>query len=260
METITFFAPKGGTGRTTAVMTTAAGLIELGHRVGVLDLTHQARWPVGQTDISQWEDSMVASGISATELMTAPGWDRDSISQACGRFVEAGCSRILIDTPKTINGIVSDFITSCSLTVMPFISYHEASWISDWSFSSKFPSTQVYGLATGLTGTAAEKAIHRKAFYGAPLLNTELEHSELFPRQLLTGSLFKPRTCSREADYPAIEIGRARASALALAKELDALLVGRWLAAYPTQRPIATGHPFAHVQALCAASPEAFSW
>ena len=43
MHIITFFAPKDGSGRTTALMTAAAGLIEAEHHVGVLDMTEQAR-------------------------------------------------------------------------------------------------------------------------------------------------------------------------------------------------------------------------
>jgi hypothetical protein len=93
MHTITFFAPKGGTGRTTAIVAVAAALIDMGHRVGVLDLTEQARWPFGPSDISRWEDSMVTSGISAEALTTAPGWDRQSVARAFERFADVGWPR-----------------------------------------------------------------------------------------------------------------------------------------------------------------------
>lgn len=64
MYLVTFFAPKGGSGRTTSLMTAAAGLIEAGHHVGVLDMTEQARTSsrIGQSDIMLWEDSMVQIG------------------------------------------------------------------------------------------------------------------------------------------------------------------------------------------------------
>jgi hypothetical protein len=78
----------------------AAAVIDMGHRIGVLDLTEQARWPsrFGPSDISRWEDSMVTSGISAEALTTAPGWDRQSVARAVERFADMGCTRVLMDT------------------------------------------------------------------------------------------------------------------------------------------------------------------
>jgi cellulose biosynthesis protein BcsQ len=41
MFTFTFFAPKGGAGRTTAVMAAASGLVALGKCVTVIDMSVQ---------------------------------------------------------------------------------------------------------------------------------------------------------------------------------------------------------------------------
>lgn len=43
MNLITIFNPKGGTGKTTAVMALASGYIEAGDRVAVLDVSEPDR-------------------------------------------------------------------------------------------------------------------------------------------------------------------------------------------------------------------------
>lgn len=259
MHIITFFAPKGGSGRTTALMTAAAGLIEAGHRVGVLDMTEQARTAarIGQSFITQWEDSMVKSGIGAQELTTIPAWNDVTRHRAFVSFSEAGCTRVLVDTPKTPSDLIMDMLQRSDVTVMPFTSYMEATFISQWSFATKIPNKKVFGLATGLTGSPAEQDIHRKAFLGAPLLRSELEHSSLYPDQLTHGSIFR-MTRQQQASVGTTTLHRAQTTAFALAEELNQLL--RWPTprSYSAQQPLATGSQFAHFHALRDASPGMF--
>lgn len=259
MHIITFFAPKGGSGRTTALMTAAAALIEAGHRVGVLDMTEQARTAsrIGKSFITQWEDSMVKSGISAEELTTIPAWDEETRQRAMMHFAHSGCTRVLVDTPKIPNDLVVEMLHRSDVTVMPFTSYMEATFISEWSFTTKIPNKKVFGLPTGLTGSAEEQDIHRKAFLGAPLLNAELEHNDIYPNQLTTGSIFK-MTRQQQASVDTTALHHAQTTAFALAEELNQLL--RWPTprSYATQQLLATGSQFAHFHALRNARPGVF--
>jgi VirC1 protein len=258
MHTITFFAPKGGTGRTTAIVAVAAALIDMGHRVGVLDLTEQARWPFGPSDISRWEDSMVTSGIGAEALTTAPGWDRQSVARAFERFADIGCTRVLVDTSRDHSDLTEDVINQSDLVILPFVSCLEAQVISDWGFTARYPQARAFGLATGLVETPAQIAFHRRAFFGMPLLNTGLLHTHLFELQVPEGSLYLRKANPDEPEESEEHIARACANATALAQELDALLTRQSRVVYLTQRPLATGHHFAHVQALKALSPGLF--
>lgn len=260
MKTIIFFAPKGGSGGTTAVMTAAAAFIEAGHKVGVLDITGEAANAARgeETLITRWEDSMLASGISADSLTTAPAWDNQSCRNAWQHFKDMGCTRILIDTPKTPSDFVLAQLDRSDLIVMPFISYCEATWISHWTNTNECSRGTMYGLAMGLTGPEEHQAIHRKALYGSPILKTGLHHSDIFASQLMQGSLYKMTAGSGPLDYSEAELLSARSSATALAKELDTRARARTIKGYSINDGLATGHPFAHLQVLRALSPEAF--
>ena len=260
MKTITFFAPKGGSGRTTAVMTTAAALIEAGHRVGVLDMTEQALTAArgGTTFITQWEDAMVASGISAEELTTAPAWDHNSLMVARDHFANAGCTRVLVDTPKKFSDLIKNLFFTSDLIVMPFTSCTEATWISDWTSSNLCLSAAMYGLAMGLTGSEERQAIHRKALHGSPMLKHGLPHIDIFSSQLINGSLYKMTAGHGALPYDETDLVRARASSTALVKELNTRINAKGQMGYPVTEPLAIGHPFAHLHALRALSPEAF--
>lgn len=260
MHTITFFAPKGGAGRTTAVMATASAFIEQGHRVGVLDMTGQARLSpsVGRSFIEEWRDSMIASGVSAEDLTTDVAWDRKSLRRAEDHFISRDCTRVLVDTPKAPNDLVEYMFMHGDLTVMPFTGYVEASWIGNWIATHFCPASIMFGLATGLTGTDEQQAVQREALHGSPILKHGLPHSEVFANQLVDGSFYKLKAGTRPSDYTEAELLHARSAATALTKELNTRINARSVRGYPMREPLATGHPFAHLEVLRATSPEAF--
>lgn len=260
MKTIIFFAPKGGSGRTTAVMTAAAAFIEAGHKVGVLDITGEAANAARgeETLITRWKDSMVASGISAEALTTAPAWDHNSYMTARHHFNFMGCTVLLVDTPVQPSDFIRNLFYSVNLIVMPFTSDSAATWISHWTDMNLCSRAKMFGLAMGLTGSEEHQAVHRKALYGSPILKTGLPHSDIFASQLMQGSLYKMIAGSGPLDYSEAELLSARSSATALAKELDTRARARTIKGYSINDGLATGHPFAHLQILRALSPEAF--
>lgn len=260
MHTIIFFAPKGGTGRTTAVMATASAFIEAGHQVGVIDMTEEARRSpkLGQSYIRQWQASMLASGVEQDQLVTASAWDFDSFHSAKEQFHAAGCTRILIDTPKAPNRLVHYALLDSDLVVMPFTGYFEATWISHWVTSNLCPIRNMIGLATGLTGTDSHQAVFKSALHGLPILKNSLPRSDVFERQLIDGSFYQLEAVSGAGAYTESDLLSARSAATGLIEELNRLVKTRNLRKYPLGEQLATGHPLAHLKALHAQSPEAF--
>lgn len=260
MHTIIFFAPKGGAGRTTAVMATASAFIASGHRVGVIDMTEEARRSpkLGQSFIRQWQASMLASGIRPDQLVTASAWDFDSSHHARQQFLDAGCTRVLIDTPKATNRFVDCAMLESDLVIMPFIGCFEATWISHWVQSNLCPVRKMIGLATGLTGTDEHQVVLKRALYGLPILKNSLPLSDVFERQLLDGSFYQLEAGSGAGAYTEADLLSAKFAATKLVEELDRLLKNPNLRKYPRREQLATGHPLAHLKALHAQSPEAF--
>lgn len=260
MHTIIFFAPKGGSGRTTSVMATASAFIASGHRVGVIDMTEEARRSpkLGQSFIRQWHASMLASGIGSDQLVTASAWDFDNFHNVKQQFLDAGCTRILIDTPKATNRLIDYAMLDSDLIVMPFISYFEAAWISHWVTSNLCPIRKMIGLATGLTGTDEHQAVSKNALYGLPILKNSLPRSDVFERQLLDGSFYQLEAGSGAEAYAEGDLLTARSAATKLVEELNRLVKISNLRKYARREPLATGHPLAHLQALHAQAPEAF--
>lgn len=261
MRTITFFAPKGGAGRTTAIMTAASALIQAGHRIGVLDMTEQARLPPhrGQSLIAQWYENMLASGIRDDQLYISSAWDQDSVGEERRWFQSFECSHVLIDTPKEPSDLVIQTIQLSQLTVVPFTGYVEASIISDWIRTNYLPGLWRYGLATGLSGPEEQQAVHRDAFYGSFLFKNSLPRSKVFATQLMDGSFYKLKAGPEASGYTEVELRHARQAATAYAKELLKRARLRGFDGYDMKFPLATGYSYAHLDVLREASPEAFN-
>lgn len=260
MHTIIFFAPKGGAGRTTSVMATASAFIASGHRVGVLDMTEEARMApkIGQSVIKQWQACMLASGVSSDQLVTASAWDSDSFYNAKEQFRAAGCTRILIDTPKVPNRLINYAMLDSDLVVMPFTGYFEATWISHWVTTNLCPVRNMIGLATGLTGSDEHQAVFKSALHGLPILKNSLPRRDVFERQLIDGSFYQMEAGSGARAYTEADLLSARSAATKLIEELNRLIKTPNLRKYAREEQLATGHPLAHLQALHALSPEAF--
>lgn len=73
MHTLAFFATKGGAGRATALMTLASGLLSLGKRLLVIDVTDQVGKPSGlpSASVSGFADAREAAvAWQATMMLT----------------------------------------------------------------------------------------------------------------------------------------------------------------------------------------------
>lgn len=258
MQLITFFATKGGSGRTTAMMTTASGLIAAEHSVAVLDLTEQARpgWVFGPSFISQWEDRMVETGARAN-LVTAPAWDHESSAIALERFFRGGFNFVLVDSDKSPTATISSVINQSDLVIVPMRGPHEAAWSSSWFAANRYPRGRTYGLVTGASDRDDER-LARATFIGAPMLNSSLPRLAALDGQMNTGMLHAKRRFTNgvpddeqdECMLVNYDWIAAYTAADTLCAEIQCLLKGQIYPAYSVNRPLASGDTFAQLHAV----------
>lgn len=258
MQLITFFATKGGSGRTTAMMTTASGLIAAGHSVAVLDLTEQARpgWIFGPSFISQWEDRMVETGARAN-LVTAPAWDHETAATALDRFFRDRFDFVLVDTAKSPTATTTSVMNQSDIVIVPMRGPHEAAWSSNWLAANRYPRQRTYGLVTGASDRDDER-LARATFIGAPMLRSSLPRLAALDGQLNTGLLHAKRRFADgipddeqdECMLLSYDWIAAYSAADSLCAEIKSLLKGQTYPAYPVNTPLASGDTFAQLHAV----------
>ncbi|MHA6266487.1 division plane positioning ATPase MipZ [Aliiroseovarius sp. CAU 1755] len=259
MHLITYFAPKGGSGRTTAMMTTASGLVAAGHSVAVLDLTEQARpgWASGVSFISQWEDRMVETGAKADQLVTAPAWDHETAAKALDRFFREKFEYVLVDTAKRPDPISTWIMNQSDLVIVPMRGSHEATWSSNWLAANRYPKHRTYGLVTGASDQNDERWT-RMTFTAGPMLHSSLKWLATIGSQFETGLLHVQRRFDEgvselepnQSLRSRLDWVAAYHAANALCCEIKHLLECQTYPAYVVNAPLATGSTFAHLHAL----------
>lgn len=259
MQLITYFAPKGGTGRTTAMMATASSLVSAGHSVAVLDLTEQARpgWTFGASFISQWEDRMVETGADADQFVTAPAFDDKTAEEALDRFFREGFDYVLVDTARHPDSATAWIMNQSDLVIVPMRSPHDAAWSSQWLSANRHPKKRTYGLVMDPM-TQDDFVLIHAVFTGAPMLNTWLQHLATLGGQFSAGSLHvKPgfdAVCPGGTYDEELILRLDRVSALhaadALCNEIKQLLECQNPSKYSVNIPRAKGGTFAHLQAV----------
>lgn len=259
MHIITYFSPKGGSGRTTATMATASGLILNNHSVAVLDLTEQARAGsvVRDSFISEWEDRMVESGISGEQFMTAPAWDRESAVRALDRFLHDGFDFVLVDTARTPSQLILDMLGKSDLVIVPVTGTHEAAYASAWLAANRHPDGKVFGLTTGIENDG-DKNLTRATFTGAPMMKSDLPRLRTFSSQSVDGDLFAIGF-HRQVDPPIIEYRSladlddqtaATLATISLCREILQLIEAPTRRGYKANVALASGSIFAHLNSL----------
>lgn len=259
MHIITYFCPKGGSGRTTAMMATASGLLLRNYSVAVLDLTEQARAGsvVRNSFISEWEDRMVESGVGGDQFTTVPAWDRESVVRALDRFRHEEFNFVLIDTARTPNPLILDFLGKSELVIVPLTGTHEAAYASAWLTTNRHPEGRVFGLTTGI-GNDSDKELTRASFTGAPMMKSDLPRLRTFGTQSVDGDLFAIGFL-RQVDPPIVEYRshadlddqtEATLATISLCREILHLINVPSRRGYRANAALASGSTFAHLNAL----------
>lgn len=186
---ITFFATKGGAGRTVSLMTLASGLMSLGKRVLVIDVTAdvalRGQFP---TTLQTWEAAVRQSGIAGGTLSVALYDDVTDFSQLLECAQCDGFDFILVDTSKTPTEVSLNAARRSDLVVAPFTGRNEARFVSDGLVEHLGGGTNIVGLITGFRNPAdVQSAIEIFAPY--PVLNTQLSFIPPFDEQITFGSM-----------------------------------------------------------------------
>ncbi len=129
MHTITVFAPKGGSGRTTAVMALAAGFLALGKQVLVQDVTE---YPVRKNAmLRRWFDGMAADGAGAGRLDYAACFSGEQVSDAHAAARARGVEILLIDTGRYLDPQQRTALHLADLVLCPAIGTMEAGAVAE---------------------------------------------------------------------------------------------------------------------------------
>lgn len=192
MHTITFFATKGGTGRTVSTMALACGFLALGKRVLVMDCTDQATTDP-RTDLpstlQRWRKAMSASHVHNDRLQLFACESREAVEDMLASADTNGFDIALIDTctlPKEPQGAAlgrSDLILSPAIG--PVEAKHVASGINEYLIEPD----NVLGMIPGCRAGAQDIPATRKAFGDLPLLQTVLPWSEAIDAQVMHGDI-----------------------------------------------------------------------
>lgn len=180
MHTITFFAPKGGTGRTSATMALAAGFLALGKRVMVMDATDQAapkpRVPL-PTTLRRWHDAMSASRVDTPQLHLVEAWTPAQVADQLSMATAFGFDVMLIDTASTPDAPQLEALSRSDLVLAPATGPFEARQVTKGIEKDCPDMPNLMGLVTGCRDGVEEEAATRSAFGTTPVLRTSLSWS-----------------------------------------------------------------------------------
>lgn len=200
MTTITFFSPKDGAGRTTAVMAMASAILEEKKlKPAVIDMTEEAG-PLGHgkpSSLTMWERKMVKCGYGFDDFRVEEVHDFESMIRADCECEFSEFAYQLVDTPKRPNALVLNKVERSDLIIVPFKNASEAALISKWLAKHWNKKQVIHGLATAID-TEDDYVLARKAFAGFPVLQTYLPNVPIFKRQPESGHLYSIEP--READ------------------------------------------------------------
>lgn len=192
MHTVTFFANKGGSGRTIATMALASGFLAQGKRVAVMDCTDQAGCnPNGPhpSTLRNWMKQMIACKFRPPQLelieCRTPEEVEDSAAAADARGIEI----LLIDTAARIRRLQIAALGVADLVIAPAISPFEAKCILDGIDEYLGPTEDVMCLINGCRNGAAEAAETRNTFGHHTVFLSELPWAEALSDQILNGDI-----------------------------------------------------------------------
>lgn len=134
MHTITFFANKGGSGRTVATMALASGFLAQGKRVAVMDCTDLAgcnpNGPFPST-LQNWMQRMAACKFRPPRLELIECRTPEEVEDSGAAADERGIDILLIDTAARIREPQIAALGVADLVIAPAISPFEARCILD---------------------------------------------------------------------------------------------------------------------------------
>ncbi|UWR15602.1 hypothetical protein [Sulfitobacter sp. M368] len=192
MHTITFFANKGGSGRTVATMALASGFLAQGKRVAVMDCTDLAGCnPTGPhpSTLQNWLKQMAACKFRPPQLELIECQTREEVEDSAAAADAQGIDILLIDTFARIREPQIAALGIADLVIAPAISPFEARCILDGIDEYLGPAEDVICLVNGCRNGAAEAAETRCAFGHHAVFLSELPWAEALSDQIINGDI-----------------------------------------------------------------------
>lgn len=192
MHTITFFATKGGTGRTVSTIALASGFLAMGKRVLVLDCTDEAKADPRRdtpSTLQRWRTAMSASGVQEDSLQLLACTTREEVDDMLASADTDGFDIALIDTrvlPKEPQGTA---LGRADLILSPAVGAFEAKNVVEGINEYLVEPDNVLGMIPGCRAGAADLPATRAAFGGILTLKTELPWSEAIGDQVVNGDI-----------------------------------------------------------------------
>lgn len=192
MQTITFFATKGGTGRTVSTMALASGFLAIGKRVLVLDCTDEAKADPRRdtaTTLQRWRKAMSSSGVLEDRLQMLTCTTREEVEDMLASAKIDGFDVALIDTrvlPQEPQGAA---LGRSDLILAPAIGAFEAKNVVEGINEYLVEPNNVLGMIPGCRSGADEIPGTRAAFGTLPILKTELPWCEAIGDQMVNGDI-----------------------------------------------------------------------
>lgn len=198
-DIITFLAPKGGSGRTTAVMALASALVERkGFPQLVIDATPEARrHPARDTTLGQWQRQMLRSGVKRDHLLVRQATDPDELTEIIDthvgqRFPDFGI--VLIDTGARLDDLTLTAAAHSDLLIAPFMDALTALRISETLDGVDLGGTPLYGLRCGDACNDTEDRTISAAFTAGRLFVHGIPVSPQLADISVDGHLFSTHT------------------------------------------------------------------
>lgn len=187
MHTITFYAPKGGSGRTVATMALASGFLGQGKRVAVMDCSNVA----GNKDapLSQWSGQMRACGINPPQLQVIACRTEDEVEDRAAEAQMQGIDILLIDLTAQINAAQLAALGLADLVIAPANGPLEARFILEGSDKHLGTTDDVMGLINGCMNGPAHAERTRATFGALPVFQSELPWAEALSDQIINGDI-----------------------------------------------------------------------
>lgn len=204
MKVITFFIPRSGCGKTTAVIATASALLEAGQRVVVLEIAGDTNRP---TRLQNWEDRMVEAGFALEQITVMPVETTERLTDAFVAAGRDGADYVLVDTPTNSKALVAEAMSRSDLVVVPSkVQILAGLAITDIRRLIRRP-VPVVGLVMDTEDHDDETQVRASFLDFVPVLGASLPHRKLFHAQVENGDLIKSAGWGR-SDQTACEAAR----------------------------------------------------
>lgn len=192
-KTITFLSPKGGAGRTTALMALTSGLLATGHSVLVLDATQEVlKGLLPKTTLTRWVQTLRPAGVTPRNCDAwwgqTPFFVRRAV-EAASEHRKVRRNFVLIDTPAHLDIRHTEALRLSDLIISPFIDLLTAQRVSEQLTDNLVGCVPLYGLRSGFNDDPEEIAAADIAFTAGPVFQNHLRLSDLFAEQPRGGHL-----------------------------------------------------------------------